>query len=73
MTVEEARECLREVLQELTNDEYPLVWIGEVVKETPEEYFIEGNICNEETMSSMLVRAFAVHKTRRDVRMVLLP
>ena len=69
--LEKAKELVREDLKKMAYAEYPLVWVGELMKETDDEYFIEGNIYNEdEKNSNDESRPFAVHKTSGHVRMI---
>ncbi len=65
-----AKERIRESLEKMANDEYPLVWVGELVKETDEEYFIEANVYNDKMKCNDESRPFAVHKTSGHVRMI---
>ena len=45
--LKKAKELIRESLKKIAYDEYPLTWVGELMKESDEEYFIEANIYND--------------------------
>lgn len=48
MTHEKAREILREFMQKYyADEEYPLVWVGDVEGEDGDEYLIRASIYNE--------------------------
>lgn len=70
MNIEGAKKLLLEKLKKMSNDEYPLTWVGELMKETPEEYYIEGNIHNDEMEPNEGALPFAINKTTGYVRMV---
>lgn len=69
MNIKEAKNLLMESLKKMTDDEYPLTWVGELVRETHEEYYIEGNIHNDEMEPNEGALPFAINKTTGHVRM----
>ena len=68
--LKKAKELIRESLKKIAYDEYPLTWVGELMKETDEEYFIEANIYNDKMECNEEALPFAVHKTSGHVRMI---
>ena len=68
--LKKAKELIRESLKKIAYDEYPLTWVGELMKESDEEYFIEANIYNDKMECNEGALPFAVHKTSGHVRMI---
>ena len=47
MTENEAKEILLQRLSQLADDDYPLVWVGELIEERPDAFVFEADTYRE--------------------------
>ena len=63
MTESEAKNIVRRRLEQDADEEYPLVWVGDIFSETPDTFIIEGSGYSEKEGIDEGRVFCAVHKT----------